>query len=123
MQLKPQIYVTYNGDFFDWPFVNGRAEAYGMSMEREIGVKCDNGEWRGRTAVHMDCMYWVKRDSYLPQVLEGVLHRASIFVFDLAPGTVGFPQHHATCTFHRYAPVLLDLASQLSTRAPTASSP
>ena len=60
--------MTYNGDFFDWPFVNGRAEAYGMSMEKEIGVKCDNGEWRGRTAVHMDCMYWVKRDSYLPQV-------------------------------------------------------
>jgi hypothetical protein len=70
--LKPQIYVTYNGDFFDWPFIKGRADAYGISMEKEIGVRGDNNEWRGRTSVHMDCMYWVKRDSYLPQVCVGV---------------------------------------------------
>jgi hypothetical protein len=67
-QLRPQIFVTYNGDFFDWPFMHGRAEACGISMEREIGVRENNGEWRGRNCVHMDCMYWVKRDSYLPQV-------------------------------------------------------
>ena len=67
-QLKPQVFVTYNGDFFDWPFVQGRALAYGMNMEKEIGVRMDGSEFRARTAVHMDCMYWVKRDSYLPQV-------------------------------------------------------
>jgi DNA polymerase epsilon subunit 1 len=61
------VFVTYNGDFFDWPFVEGRALAYGLSMEKEIGVKAEGSEYRGRTAVHMDCMYWVKRDSYLPQ--------------------------------------------------------
>lgn len=22
-QVKPAIYVTYNGDFFDWPFMGG----------------------------------------------------------------------------------------------------
>lgn len=25
-EIKPQIFVTYNGDFFDWPFVEERAK-------------------------------------------------------------------------------------------------
>lgn len=25
-ELRPQIIVTYNGDFFDWPFVDARAK-------------------------------------------------------------------------------------------------
>jgi DNA polymerase epsilon subunit 1 len=82
--LKPQIYVTYNGDFFDWPFIKGRADAYGISMEKEIGVRGDNNEWRGRTSVHMDCMYWVKRDSYLPQVCEGCVGVLVCWCFLLA---------------------------------------
>ena len=28
--MKPHIFVTYNGDFFDWPFVERRASEYGM---------------------------------------------------------------------------------------------
>ena len=32
----------------------------------------DSGEWRGRTSVHIDCLYWVKRDSYLPQGSQGL---------------------------------------------------
>lgn len=70
-EVKPQIFVTYNGDYFDWPFVEKRAATYGMDMEKEIGVAENNGEYRGRTAVHMDAFYWVKRDSYLPQVRRG----------------------------------------------------
>lgn len=23
LQVQPSIYVTYNGDFFDWPFIGG----------------------------------------------------------------------------------------------------
>jgi len=70
---KPNIFVTYNGDFFDWPFVEARAAAHGMSMHEEIGVSSDgNGEYRSRSASHMDCLYWVKRDSYLPQGSHGL---------------------------------------------------
>ena len=33
----PQIVVTYNGDFFDWPFLEKRAAVYGLDLRREIG--------------------------------------------------------------------------------------
>jgi len=35
-QAKPAIYVTYNGDFFDWPFIETRAEKHGMNMHDEV---------------------------------------------------------------------------------------
>lgn len=31
-EVKPSIYVTYNGDFFDWPFVERRAAHHGFKM-------------------------------------------------------------------------------------------
>ncbi|KAF9594988.1 hypothetical protein IFM89_035761 [Coptis chinensis] len=31
-EVKPGIYVTYNGDFFDWPFLETRAAHHGMVM-------------------------------------------------------------------------------------------
>lgn len=71
--VKPGIYVTYNGDFFDWPFIETRASKLGMDMEQEIGFKCGkNGECLSRSAVHMDCLHWVNRDSYLPQGSRGL---------------------------------------------------
>lgn len=71
--VKPGIYVTYNGDFFDWPFIQTRAEKLGMNMEQEIGFQCaKNGECLSRSAVHMDCLHWVNRDSYLPQGSRGL---------------------------------------------------
>jgi len=35
---KPLIITSYNGDFFDFPFIEKRAEKYGISMEKEIGL-------------------------------------------------------------------------------------
>ena len=104
-EVRPQVYVTYNGDYFDWPFMDKRAAEYGISLKVELGMStadADNAalmsaggfssatsssaaaetsktasgsgsdEWRGRTAVHLDCFYWVKRDSYLPQGSHGL---------------------------------------------------
>ncbi|KAI9075110.1 hypothetical protein K1719_042922 [Acacia pycnantha] len=31
-EVKPSIYVIYNGDFFDWPFVERRAAHHGLKM-------------------------------------------------------------------------------------------
>lgn len=31
-EVKPGIYVTYNGDFFDWPFMESRAAHHGLRM-------------------------------------------------------------------------------------------
>ncbi|EQC32684.1 hypothetical protein SDRG_09658 [Saprolegnia diclina VS20] len=72
-ELNPHIFVTYNGDFFDWPFVETRAEVHGLNMTTAIGISRDrNGEYRGKCAVHMDAYCWVKRDSYLPQGSQGL---------------------------------------------------
>ncbi|XP_010602547.1 DNA polymerase epsilon catalytic subunit A isoform X3 [Fukomys damarensis] len=66
-ETKPTIMVTYNGDFFDWPFVEARAAAHGLSMYQEIGFQKDSqGEYKAPQCIHMDCLRWVKRDSYLP---------------------------------------------------------
>uniref|UniRef100_A0A182TGS6 DNA polymerase epsilon catalytic subunit n=1 Tax=Anopheles melas TaxID=34690 RepID=A0A182TGS6_9DIPT len=41
LEVKPHIFVTYNGDFFDWPFVEARAAVYDLDMKREIGFSRD----------------------------------------------------------------------------------
>jgi DNA polymerase epsilon subunit 1 len=65
---RVNIFVTYNGDFFDWPFIDARAKANGMDLFQEIGVlKNAQGEYLSWYGSHMDCFCWVKRDSYLPQ--------------------------------------------------------
>ncbi|KAI2497495.1 protein of unknown function (DUF1744) [Fragilaria crotonensis] len=70
---KPQIVVTYNGDFFDWPYVEQRAAIYGLDIVKELGVeKQKDGEYRGRCSIHLDAFHWVQRDSYLPQGSQGL---------------------------------------------------
>ena len=70
--LKPQIMVTFNGDFFDWPFVEKRASKIGLDMATEIGVSKQGEEYRGRCCIHLDAFSWVRRDSYLPQGAQGL---------------------------------------------------
>ena len=72
LEVKPQIVITYNGDFFDWPFLETRAQLYGLSIEKDLGVERVGEEYRGRCCVHLDAFSWVKRDSYLPQGAQGL---------------------------------------------------
>lgn len=73
LQVKPGIFVTYNGDFFDFPFIEARAAVHGLDMAEEIGFKVSSsGECLSKAAVHMDCLHWVNRDSYLPQGQRGL---------------------------------------------------
>ena len=39
-EARCAVYVTYNGDFFDWPFMETRATACGMDMKAELGFAC-----------------------------------------------------------------------------------
>lgn len=80
--------ATYNGDSFDFPFVDARAKIHGISMYDEIGFRPDQEEeYKCRAIMHMDCFRsvhstrdgcsahrsrWVKRDSYLPQGSQGL---------------------------------------------------
>lgn len=69
IETKPAIFTTYNGDSFDWPFVQGRAEIHKLKIEDEIGIFSSGMqviEFSGRFTIHMDCLYWVNRDAYLP---------------------------------------------------------
>ncbi|EMD36430.1 hypothetical protein CERSUDRAFT_66053 [Gelatoporia subvermispora B] len=72
-EVKPTVMATFNGDFFDFPFLYARAKVHGIDMFLEIGFAKDSeDEFKSRTCVHMDCFRWVKRDSYLPQGSQGL---------------------------------------------------
>ena len=72
-EARPTVIATYNGDFFDWPFVEARAGANGIDMYREIGWRKDSeDQYRSNYGIHMDCFHWVNRDSYLPQGSRGL---------------------------------------------------
>jgi DNA polymerase epsilon subunit 1 len=75
-RVQPHILVTFNGDFFDFPYVAKRSEILGLDMMKEIGVyKISQGAeeyFAGRSILHIDCYAWVQRDSYLPQGAQGL---------------------------------------------------
>lgn len=48
--------ATYNGDSFDFPFVEARATIHGINMYAETGfMKDKEDEYKSRTCAHMDC--------------------------------------------------------------------
>ena len=71
-QYRPLLFISYNGDFFDWPFIAARCSAHGLSLLQEAGVYQRDDEFVGKSALHLDCFCWVKRDSYLPQGSQGL---------------------------------------------------
>ncbi|PYI29728.1 putative DNA polymerase epsilon, catalytic subunit A/POL2 [Aspergillus indologenus CBS 114.80] len=72
-EAKPTVIATYNGDFFDWPFVEARASVLGIDMYKEIGFRKNSEDiYQADHCVHMDCFAWVNRDSYLPQGSRGL---------------------------------------------------
>ena len=73
IEIKPMVIVTYNGDFFDWPFVDARAEFHGFDMYKQIGFKKNmQDNYVSNQCSHMDAFCWVKRDSYLPVGSQGL---------------------------------------------------
>jgi DNA polymerase epsilon subunit 1 len=72
-EARPTVIATYNGDFFDWPFVEARAGVNGIDMYAEIGFRKNSEDiYQSDYCVHMDCFAWVNRDSYLPQGSRGL---------------------------------------------------
>ncbi|CAC9696379.1 DNA polymerase epsilon, catalytic subunit a, putative [Plasmodium sp. DRC-Itaito] len=65
--LKIHIFVTYNGDFFDIPYLYRRCEINNLSVSREIGFIMNNKqECSCNFILNIDAYKWVERDSYLP---------------------------------------------------------
>ncbi|KAF2685905.1 DUF1744-domain-containing protein [Lentithecium fluviatile CBS 122367] len=72
-EAKPTVMVTYNGDFFDWPFVEARASVLGIDMYQEIGFRKNSEDiYVSDYCAHLDAFAWVSRDSYLPQGSRGL---------------------------------------------------
>ncbi|KAL9051838.1 MAG: hypothetical protein Q9162_005779 [Coniocarpon cinnabarinum] len=72
-EAKPTVIATYNGDFFDWPFVEARASILGIDMYQEIGFRKNSEDiYQADYCAHMDAFAWVNRDSYLPQGSRGL---------------------------------------------------
>lgn len=69
---RPRIYVTYNGDFFDWPFIEKRCQIHKFNLPEEIGIFMEKNQFKGRFSLHLDAFSWVKRDSYLPIGSQGL---------------------------------------------------
>lgn len=72
LEHKPHIMTTYNGSFFDWPFIAKRMNKYGISMSDSIQFQECNEYYECPFIVHLDCYKWVKRDSYLPMNNQGL---------------------------------------------------
>lgn len=83
IELRPHVIVTYNGDRFDWPYLDKRSQKHNINIFREIGIRRSGTqqgrdfansdiEYIGRCIVHLDALCWVKRDSYLPQGNHGL---------------------------------------------------
>ena len=55
-RVKPGVYVTFNGDFFDWPFIQARCQKHGISMVEEIGFYHSQKtmECTSRAVPHLD---------------------------------------------------------------------
>ncbi|KAI9724617.1 MAG: DNA polymerase epsilon catalytic subunit [Chrysothrix sp. TS-e1954] len=72
-ESKPTVIATYNGDFFDWPFIEARSSILGIDMYQEIGFRKNSEDiYQSDYCAHMDAFAWVNRDSYLPQGSRGL---------------------------------------------------
>lgn len=71
---RPNIFVTFNGDGFDWRFLEERARILRIPLSRSIGLSFNKQDeyYSTRFACHLDAFHWVRRDSYLPQGSQGL---------------------------------------------------
>ena len=64
--------TTFNGDKFDYPFIEARCATNEIEFVKEMGVNNRSGEYFGSYISHLDCYYWVDRDAFLPQGSRGL---------------------------------------------------
>lgn len=69
---KPTVITSFNGDKFDYPFIEARCAHNYIDFSKTMGVNNKTGEYFGAYISHMDCYYWVDRDAYLPQGSRGL---------------------------------------------------
>ena len=134
-ELRTTIISSFNGNNFDWPFLEERAKTYKLSIEKEAGITSEREGYIGRFILHMDCLHWVERDAYLPQGSHGlkavtkaklgynpveldpedILHFAKYKPNELAV----YAASDALATYYLYKRMIHDFIFALSTIIPT----
>ncbi|CAG9957228.1 unnamed protein product [Clonostachys rosea f. rosea IK726] len=61
LRARPTVIATYNGDFFDWPFVEARASVNGIDLYQEIGWKKTVRISSSATTRSHGLFHWVNR--------------------------------------------------------------
>ena len=63
--LSPHILATFNGDYFDFPFVEKRGEILGVDMLEKTGLHKQFGDefYLGKHMLHLDCFNWVQSEA------------------------------------------------------------
>lgn len=72
IEHRPHIITTYNGGYFDWPFIDKRMKKYNLNLDQSIQFKQTIEYYECPYILHLDCYKWVKRDSYLPMNNQGL---------------------------------------------------
>lgn len=71
--LNPNVIITYNGDFFDLPYIIERADIYNLNYSfLKVNQNKHMGWFLLNSFIHLDILYWVKRDSYAPMGERGL---------------------------------------------------
>lgn len=71
-QLRPVVFVTFNGDAFDWPYIAKRSALCELDLFSQTGIEENNGVYTSSFSLHADVYKWAKRDSYLPVGSQGL---------------------------------------------------
>lgn len=69
---KPHVITTFNGEFFDFPFIEKRLKIHNYSLTQLTGIQKQVNSYSAPWTIHLDCYKWVKRDSYLPISSQGL---------------------------------------------------
>ncbi|RVW54465.1 Retrovirus-related Pol polyprotein from transposon TNT 1-94 [Vitis vinifera] len=84
-EVKPGIYVTYNGDFFDWPFLESRAAHHGLKMSGVFGTSLDTTHRRRNFLANFPANFPVTYFSDTDHTRRSAWRRSPTFVKAPAP--------------------------------------
>lgn len=73
-QVQPAIYVTYNGDFFDWPFIGGAGGIGSQLFRRQAGPLAASPPASCRCRRHVLCLVTLSFSSLCPAETRAAKH-------------------------------------------------
>lgn len=66
LEQKCDCWIGYNSDNFDLPYLETRCAKNDINFKEQFGFQKYKTTFVSRKYIHLDLIYWVMRDSYLP---------------------------------------------------------